>query len=72
MPESDAETIHAVLNGDVDRYAELVNAYQQPVLRLAYSFVGNYEDAKDVAQDAFVDAYRSLRRFGSAPGYAWN
>ena len=63
MAGSDAETIQAVLNGDVDRYAELVDKYQGPAIRLAFSFVGNNEDAKDVSQEAFVSAYRSLGRF---------
>ena len=72
MAGSDAETIHAVLNGDVDRYAELVERYQDRVIRLAFSFLGNYEDARDVSQDAFVNAYRSLARFrGTAKFSTW-
>ena len=63
MEDQDAPTIRAVLNGDVDRYAELVDKYQNPALRLAFSFLGNYEDARDVSQEAFVSAYRSLGRF---------
>ena len=63
MVGSDADTIHAVLNGDVDRYAELVDKYQGPALRIAFSFLGHYEDARDVSQEAFVSAYRSLGRF---------
>lgn len=60
---SEAETIRAVLDGDVERYAELVEKYQAAALRLAFSFLGNYEDARDAAQDAFVRAYQSLARF---------
>ena len=63
MVGSDGETIQAVLNGDVDRYAELVDKYQGPAIRLAFSFLGHYEDARDVSQEAFVSAYRSLGRF---------
>jgi len=63
MEPSDAETIQAVLNGDVDRYAELVDKYHGPAVRLAFSFLGNHEDARDVSQEAFVSAYRSLDRF---------
>lgn len=61
--DSDAAAIEAILNGEVDRYAELVDKYQAQALRLAFSFLGNDEDAKDVSQDAFVSAYRSLGRF---------
>lgn len=59
----DEEAIHAVLAGDIDRYAELVDRYQALALRLAYQMLGNAEDAKDASQEAFVSAYRSLRRF---------
>jgi RNA polymerase sigma-70 factor (ECF subfamily) len=70
MVDSDAETIRVVLAGDVDRYAELVDRYQDRAIRLAFSFVGNYEDARDVAQDAFVSAYRSLGRFRGAARFS--
>ena len=70
MADSDADTIRAVLAGDIDRYAELVDRYQDRALRLAFSFVGNFEDARDVAQDAFVSAYRSLGRFRGAARFS--
>ena len=70
MVGSDAEAIHAVLSGDVDRYAELVDKYQGPALRLAFSFLGNYEDARDVSQEAFISAYRSLGRFRAAAKFS--
>ena len=63
MDDQDVATIKAVLDGDVDRYADLVEKYQGPAIRLAFSFLGNYEDARDVSQDAFVSAYRCLRQF---------
>ena len=72
MTHSDTETIQAVLGGDVDRYAELVDRYQGPTYRLALSLLGNSEDAKDVSQEAFVNAYCSLRRFrGGARFSTW-
>ena len=70
MADSDADTIRAVLAGDIDRYAELVDRYQERAIRLAFSFVGNFEDARDVAQDAFVSAYRSLGRFRGAARFS--
>ncbi|MBN1673928.1 MAG: sigma-70 family RNA polymerase sigma factor [Kiritimatiellae bacterium] len=63
MSADDVQTIEAVLAGDVERYAELVDRYQETALRTAYSMLGNYEDARDVAQEAFVRAYRGLHRF---------
>jgi RNA polymerase sigma-70 factor (ECF subfamily) len=63
MADADLVVIEAVLAGDVDRYAELVNKYQGQTLRLAFSLLGNDEDARDVSQEAFVNAYRALNRF---------
>ena len=72
MADHDAQIIHAVLGGETDRYAELVDAYQGMALRLAFSLLGNYEDAKDVSQEAFVSAYRALGRFrGGATFSTW-
>lgn len=69
---SDREIIDAVLRGDVERYAELVDRYQQTARQLAFSMLGNHEDAKDASQEAFVNAYRSLRHFrGGARFSTW-
>lgn len=70
MADADTRTIEAVLAGDVDRYAELVDRYQDQALRLAFSYLHNYEDARDVAQDAFVSAYRALTRFRRAAKFS--
>jgi len=72
MAGSDVEIIQAVLDGDVDRYAELVDKYQEGALKVAFSMLGNEEDAKDASQEAFVSAYRSLSRFrGGAKFSTW-
>ena len=60
---ADDEAIEAVLRGEVQRYAELVERYQQTAWRIAYSFVRNVEDAKELSQNGFVKAYRHLARF---------
>ena len=72
MAGSDADAIQAVLKGDVDRYAELVDRYQGRAIRLAFSFLGNAEEARDISQEAFVRAYRALGRFrGGAAFSTW-
>jgi len=60
---TDTEIIEAVLGGDADRYAELVTRYQLAAWKLAYGFVGNAEDARDISQNGFVKAFRHLRAF---------
>ena len=72
MAGSDAEAIQAVLDGDVDRFAELVDRYQAQAQRVAFSLLGNYEDARDASQEAFVSAFRALGRFrGGASFSTW-
>jgi len=60
---SDEEIIEWVLRGEVDRYAELVERYQQSMWRLAYGMVGDFEDAKEISQNGFFKAYRHLAGF---------
>lgn len=72
MADLDADAIRAVLAGATDRYAELVDRHQGPALRLAFSLLGNYEDARDASQEAFLNAYRALGRFrGGAKFSTW-
>lgn len=50
---------------DVARLEEWMNLYGQDVIHLAYSYVHNYHKAEDLAQDAFLRAWRN---FGSYQG----
>lgn len=63
LEPSDEQLIEAVLDGDVEMYAQLVQRHQRAACQLAYSFVGNFEDAKELSQNAFVKAYQHLDRF---------
>ena len=71
MPD-DLEIIGAVLQGEAARYGELVSKYQFAAWKLAYSFTGDWEEAKDLSQNGFVKAYHQLRRFrGRAKFSTW-
>lgn len=62
----------AARKGDRAAFAELVKAHQRRAYAAAYGFVGNRDDAMDLAQDAFVRAYRAMHRFDpSMPFYPW-
>lgn len=63
VSQSDFEVIRRVLDGETAAFELLVLRYQQTILRLAQRMTRNTEDAKDVAQEAFVQAYRSLGGF---------
>lgn len=60
---NDNEIISLVLNGDQQAYAGLVSRYQSYVFTLALRMVKNREDAEEVAQDAFIKAYKYLADF---------
>jgi RNA polymerase sigma-70 factor, ECF subfamily len=59
---SDGELVRAVLGGDADAYAYLVNRYRSTYTRFAVRMLGNRDDAEDVLQSAFVRAYKGLGR----------
>lgn len=47
-------------DGDAEAFSRLVRSYQRRAVSVAYRLLSNIEDATDVAQDAFVRAYRNL------------
>ena len=55
--------IEKVLNGDSSAYAALVAKHKNLVFSIALKILNNREDAEEVAQDAFVKAYQSLKSF---------
>lgn len=60
MGRSDHELIQEVLTGNQAAYGELVTRYQSLAFTLAFRILGQREEAEEVAQDAFVKAYRHL------------
>ncbi len=59
----DRVLVDAARAGDLDAFEVLVRRHQAPVYRVALRMVGNITDAEDVAQETFVQAWRSLARF---------
>jgi RNA polymerase sigma-70 factor (ECF subfamily) len=57
--------VKRVLGGDAPAFAILVERYQGVLFNLALRTVGDYDDAQDVTQSAFVKAYRKLDTFDS-------
>jgi RNA polymerase sigma-70 factor (ECF subfamily) len=55
--------IQKCLSGQTEEYRHLVEMHETMLLRTAYHYFGNWEDAKDAAQEAFIKAYHSLHRF---------
>jgi RNA polymerase sigma-70 factor, ECF subfamily len=59
----EAQMIAAILAGDRELYHMLVQPYELSVYRMAFSFVKNETEAEDVAQEAFLKAFRDLASF---------
>jgi len=57
---SDGEIVRAVLAGDRERYADLVDRYRDRYARYATRMLGSADAAEDAVQDAFVRAYDQL------------
>ena len=61
----DKHYINLVLQGNTNAFSILINEYKDIVFSLAMKMSINKEDAEEVAQDAFVKAYKSLNSFKS-------
>jgi len=55
--------IRAAQAGQMQAFTALVERHQERAIHLAYSFLGQWEDAREAAQDAFVKAYQNLAKF---------
>lgn len=62
-PRSDAELVAALNGGDAAAFDALYFRYRDHVVRLAYRFTGNEQDALDVLQDTFAYLHRKFPGF---------
>jgi len=60
--QRDAALVNVVLAGDRDAFEKLVGVYERAAVATAYRLLNNSDDAREVVQDAFLRAYRSLGR----------
>ena len=68
----DRELIHRSQAGDTEAFGELVTKYRTKIFNMVYGIVGNEYDAWDLAQEGFLKAWRSIRRFqGRSSFYTW-
>lgn len=69
---NDHELVRRVQAGDKRAFDALVHKYQHKIIKLILRYVSNPEAAQDVAQDAFLKAYRGLAAFrGESAFYTW-
>ena len=68
----DAELVAASAEGDADAYAELVRRHSRRVFAACFGLLGRFEDAEDMAQEAFVQGFRRLDRLRDGGSFgAW-
>lgn len=65
---NDQEVLNLLLAGDPNAIRSLVDQFQPLVLRTARGFVRNTEDARDIAQEVFIDILTNLHRFRGQSG----
>src|SRR5262245_51805827 len=63
LRDDDRVAVEACLRGERAASDRLVERYQRDIYRLCYRYVNNHHDASDLAQDAFLKAYRALGKF---------
>jgi RNA polymerase sigma-70 factor (ECF subfamily) len=69
---SDLSLVRRVQRGDKGAFDVLVLKYQHKVVKLVMRYVRNPAEAEDVAQEAFIKAYRALPQFrGDSAFYTW-
>lgn len=72
LAPADAELVRRSQEGDTAAFNELVTRYRQRIYAMAYQMTRNEQDAWDLAQDAFVRAWKSIDRFrGDSSFYTW-
>jgi len=61
--DEDYNLVSLCKKGNVDAFEVLVRKHQKRMLNIAYRMIGNYEDACEIVQDAFVSAYKGIKDF---------
>ncbi len=60
MHSEDGNIVQQCLSGNTEAFAALVDKYKERIFALVYAKVGQFQDAEDITQDVFLEAYRKL------------
>ena len=72
MHVTEAELIQQSQAGSLDAFEQLLLLYEKRIYAIAYKYMGNHEDASDMAQEALIKAYQSIQHFrGDAAFGTW-
>lgn len=71
-PVGDSELVQKSREGDLAAFDELITRYRDRIYRITYQMTSNHDDANDLAQEAFIRAFRSIGKFrGQSSFYTW-
>jgi len=68
--DSDSYLVERALDNDLAAFEKLVSRYQSKIVSYATRMLSDADEAEDVAQEAFVKAYRSLESFRGASSFS--
>ena len=68
--DNESKLIEQSLSGDPEAYAALVNQHQKMIRAVTFRMTGSADDAEELAQDAFLRAYRQLGSFNSGSKFS--
>jgi RNA polymerase sigma-70 factor (ECF subfamily) len=72
VQDQDATLVSSALKGDLGAFELLVVRHQKRMLNIAFRLMGDYDDACEVVQDAFVSVYKNIKTFrGEAKFATW-
>lgn len=61
--DEDIEFVLTCQKGNTDAFEVLVERHQKKMLNIAFRMTGNYDEACDITQEAFLSAYKSIKKF---------
>jgi RNA polymerase sigma-70 factor (ECF subfamily) len=67
---SDWECVQKVQGGDADAFETLVRRHERKIFNLLYRWLGDYDEAAEVAQEVFLAAFRAIKRFRGDSSFA--
>lgn len=70
--DSDADVVLRVREGDIEAFGDIVRRYEKKMLNIAYRVLGDYEESLEAVQDAFISAFKNIKRYqGRAKFSTW-
>jgi RNA polymerase sigma-70 factor (ECF subfamily) len=70
--DDDLEYVSLCRKGDVNAFEVLVRRHERRMFNIAFRVIGNYDEACEVVQDAFISAYKNIKGFkGEARFSTW-